>query len=161
MNRKFGFFGVALTAAMLTALGMPSPASAAASPNSIQIPASLVTAGLPHPTIAASLVPQFSVGDCSIVGDNQSYVSVDLTTGDVSIRAESRTSHTNDADVFHSDLAFYDANGTRVLAVGGAQLDSPPMSLINQNYGWVRTVHVGQLPSSTAGVTSVVWTGRC
>jgi len=159
MGRKLRFFGIPLAAAVLAVFGLQGSAYAAPSPNSVQIPAFLRTTGFPHPTIVASLVPQLDVGNCSVIGNHQSFVEVDLTTGALLLIGQTRTTHS--ADVLHSDLTFYASNGTQVLSAGGSQLDSVPMGLINQDYGWSRTMQFAQLPPSMATVTSVVWTGHC
>jgi hypothetical protein len=149
----------AMIAILLGLAGVQAPAYASAAPSDST--KTIGTFSVGDPQFPNDNVVRFfndgiwPVGDC--VMSNFSYVEVDLTTRRVLLHGITSTSHTNNADVWHSTFLFQNGSGNN-LSVG--PLDSARMTLINRNYVWdVSVPIVGSAP--IPNFTQVRWTSHC
>jgi len=104
----------------------------------------------------------WEVGDCRLLG------YVEVLSDRVHLHATTMTKHTNHADVWHSYITFYDANGHVVIGpLGGSRLDSPQMvpaggrsSGPSEVYTWDRDIPLPHVAVSTPSFR-VIWQSSC
>ena len=114
-----------------------------------------------HGILTSSVRPDFRVGDCILFEDSSTFTMRAPVSGvsDITWTGVAETTHTSNADVWHSTFIFKDFAG-RTLGQS-PRLDGLPMSEVGRIYAWTIPSRVNINPTIFALIRQITWKGEC